>query len=60
MSNQSMEAQNKTLALILWGKDSDGEDDVAVFPGTLIKENDLYYLQRGRWNKPGNKGRMAL
>jgi len=47
-----LEALNKTLALILWGKDKNGEDDVAVFPGTLIQVNDLYYLQRSDETNP--------
>jgi hypothetical protein len=47
-----MEALNKTLALVLWAKDENGDDDVAVFPGTLIQEKDLYFLQRGDEARP--------
>ena len=35
-----------SLALVLWAKDEKGEDDVAVFPGTLMKEGTQYILQR--------------
>ena len=41
-----IDAVNKSLALILWAKDINGEDDVAVFPGVLIKEGNRYYLKR--------------
>lgn len=41
-----MDALNKSLALVLWAKDENGEDDVAVFSGTLILSEGNYYLQR--------------
>ncbi|MBQ0797088.1 hypothetical protein [Zhongshania sp.] len=41
-----MEALNKRFALVLWAEDEQGEEDVAVFSGTLIKEGNLYFLQR--------------
>ncbi|MBP1680661.1 MAG: hypothetical protein H6Q35_1000 [Proteobacteria bacterium] len=37
---------NKTLALILWSKDENGEDEVAVFSGVLIKKNETFFLER--------------
>ena len=40
------DAINKQLALVLWAKDKDGEDDVVVFPGTLIHKNGNYYFKR--------------
>lgn len=39
-------AINKKLALLLWAKDDAGEDDVAVYSGTLIQSGLLYYLDR--------------
>ena len=36
-------ALNKTLALVLWGKSADGEDDVAVYPGVLSKSGGRYF-----------------
>jgi len=41
-----MDALNKNLALVLWAKDKNGDDDVAVFPGVLIKEGNSYFLKR--------------
>jgi len=41
------DAINKKLALILWAKDKNDEDDVAVFPGVFIKEGNSYFLKRG-------------
>jgi len=37
---------NRTLALVLWAKDENGEDDVAVFPGTLKVKDGVYFLVR--------------
>ena len=37
---------NKTLALVLWSKDENGEDEVAVFSGILIKKNETFFLER--------------
>ena len=37
---------NKTLALVLWSKDENGEDEVAVFSGVLIKKNEIFFLER--------------
>ena len=47
-----MDALNKSLALILWAKDENGKDDVAVFPGTLVLENNIYFLQRKDNSRP--------
>lgn len=41
-----MEALHKELALVLWGEDENGEDDVAVFSGVLIFEEGTYFLRR--------------
>ena len=40
------EAEGKPLALILWRKKHNGEDDLAVFKGVLSQENDMYHLDR--------------
>ena len=46
-------ALNKKLALVLWAKDKEGEDDVAVFPGVFTQVGGSYYLQReGEGNSP--------
>jgi hypothetical protein len=37
---------NKRLALVLWSKDENGEDEVAVFSGVLIKKNKIFFLER--------------
>ncbi|MEJ2437944.1 MAG: hypothetical protein P8Y35_08275 [Sulfurovaceae bacterium] len=37
---------NKTLALILWSKNENGEDEVAIFSGVLIKKNETFFLER--------------
>lgn len=47
-----MDALNQTLALVLWSQDQDGNDDVAVFTGRLIKEGGLYYFQRKDGENP--------
>ena len=36
----------KSLALILWSETAEGEDDVAVFGGTLMLEDHRYSLVR--------------
>ena len=36
----------KSLALILWSETPDGEDEAAVFAGTLMLENECYSLLR--------------
>ena len=38
-------ALNKSLALVLWGKDEKGEDDVAVFPGKLVEKGGSLHFQ---------------
>ena len=48
---KNIEALNKSLALVLWAKDENGEDDVAVFSGTLINVDGVYYLERESNNK---------
>jgi len=52
MSKYVPDALNRTLALVLWAKDENGDDDVAVFPGTLVKENGLYFLRRDDGKNP--------
>jgi len=47
-----MEALNKKLALVLWAEDENGEDDVTVFSGTLIRIEGLYFLEREDGNNP--------
>jgi hypothetical protein len=39
-------ALNKTFALLLWSKNADGADDVAVYPGVLSHDGRRYYLKR--------------
>jgi hypothetical protein len=34
------------LALILWGQDEYGKDEVAIFSGILIEKNEIYFLER--------------
>ena len=41
-----MEALNKKLALLLWAQTDQGEDDVALFHGTLVSENEKYIFKR--------------
>ena len=41
-----MNSLNKKLALVLWGKDKNGEDEVAVFSGVLVEKNKIYFLDR--------------
>jgi len=41
-------ALNKSLALVLWGKDEKGQDDVAVFPGTLVERGGSLYFQHNK------------
>ena len=48
---KNIEALNKSLALVLWATDDTGQDDVAVFSGTLIQVDDNYYLERESNNK---------
>ena len=45
-------AFGRTLALVLWGKDASGKDDVAVFSGKLIELEGAAYLQRDSGNVP--------
>lgn len=47
-----MEALDHKLALLLWGEDENGEDDVAIFAGVLISKDGEYFLQRDDGNKP--------
>lgn len=39
-------ALNKRLALILWAKDENDEDDVAVISGVFVRDREIYYLKR--------------
>jgi len=43
---------NRTLALVLWATDENGEDDVVVFPGTLSVKDGAYYLIRESGTSP--------
>ena len=47
-----MQALNKKLALVLWAKDDEGKDDVSVFSGTLIQNQESYYLERKDGSNP--------
>ena len=40
------EAVGQAIALILWQKKVDGEDDLAVFKGILSFEDGIYHLDR--------------
>jgi hypothetical protein len=44
--------ENKTLALVLWEQVENGEGDVVVYPGVLIKEGESYFLQREKGGNP--------
>ena len=46
MRRRNMEALNKKLALLLWAQTDQGEDDVALFHGTLVSENEKYIFKR--------------
>jgi len=37
---------NKTLALVLWSKNENEEDEVAVFSGVLIEKDKTFFLDR--------------
>ena len=39
-------AEGKPIALILWRKKENGEDDLAVFKGVLTQEDGIYHLDR--------------
>lgn len=45
-------ALNCTLALVLWGTDTSGEDDVAVFSGILVEREGSAYLHRDSGDVP--------
>ena len=47
-----MEAINKSVALVLWGEDENGEDDVAIFSGVLVSEKGRYYLRMSNGKSP--------
>ena len=40
------DAEGKLIALLLWRKKDDGEDDLAVFKGILTQQNGIYHLDR--------------
>lgn len=42
-----MEIDGKSLAVLLMGKAENGEEDWAVFPGTVRRRGDAHYLDRG-------------
>lgn len=46
------ESLNRTLAIIAWGKDAKGRDDVAVVTGVLTEVDDSYFLHRGGEQSP--------
>ncbi len=52
MNEKNSEYLDKILALVLWMKDNDGEDDVAIFPGTLVQENTSLVLKCHDENHP--------
>ena len=39
-------ALNKSLALVLWRKTPEGDDDVVVYPGQFVAVGSRYYLKR--------------
>ncbi len=43
-----MQALNRKLALVLWAEDEEGEEDVAIFSGTLVAKGGRYFLERDR------------
>ena len=43
---------NKTLALILWGQDKNGEDEVVVFSGVFTEKDGTFYLERENQESP--------
>jgi hypothetical protein len=47
----SMEIVGKRLALVIWGKDRDGEDEVWVHTGTVHESGSGFVLDRGE-DKP--------
>lgn len=51
-TNSAMESIDKKLALVLWGKDESGEDDVVVFAGILREINGSYFLERNDGSDP--------
>lgn len=40
------QAVDQTLALVLWAKDANGDDDVAVFTGVVRRKGARYVLER--------------
>ena len=46
MNDRKIDALDKALALVLWAKDENDDDDVAVFKGQMIEKNGMYFLQR--------------
>lgn len=46
-----VDAVNKSLALVLWAKDENRDDDVSVFSGVLLSESDGYYFLHKNENK---------
>jgi len=49
---RDMEALDKNVALVLWGEDENGEDDVAMFSGVLVSEEGRYYLRMSNGKAP--------
>ena len=47
-----MKALDQKLALLLWGEDENGEEDVAVFSGVLISQDGSYFLKGDDGNNP--------
>lgn len=47
-----MQALNRRLALVLWAEDEKGEEDVAVFSGTLVANGGRYFLACERGQAP--------
>ena len=47
-----MEISGKRLVLVLWGKDSDGADEVSAHAGTVRKTSAGFVLERGADQPP--------
>ena len=52
MDYMKPESLNRTLAIIAWGKDDKGQDDVAIVTGILTTSDDAFFLHRGSENLP--------
>ncbi len=41
------EAIDQTLAVLLWGEDADGEEDVVLLTGVLRQADGVFFVDRG-------------